>query len=192
VNARSREHRRTADAARRLAGHELRILLIVAAAAETHPGGMTDALTRLAKFDFLVRHPAFAAEALDGLSPDDPRLHLSEDDAPRREDRFLLPYHYGPWDERYLPVVGALIGRDLLTARPVSLSQISRDLVLLPTPSGRTLAEESARSTVWRAVADRCTAVIDAAGSLSAEQLTALIATHLPWSGTHPLGEANR
>jgi len=171
-----------------MAGHEIRILLIVAAAARRHSEGMTDALLRLAKFDFLVRYPAFAAEVLDGLSADDPRLHLSDHGA-RQEDRFLFPYHYGPWDERYHTVVGALVGRDLLSARTAAGS---RELALTPTASGTALAEESARSAVWRTVADRCEAVADATGTLDADRLAGLIAAHLTWTGTHTPGEANR
>lgn len=70
-----------------LAYHQARVLLLVnATAAERGHNRKLDGLTKLAKLDFLLRYPALAAQVLDELDPDDPRLHLSEDEIQQPTD----------------------------------------------------------------------------------------------------------
>ena len=100
-----------------LACHQARVLLLVDAVA-SEPGHQRklDGVTKLAKLDFLVRYPALASVVLDDLDPDDRKLHLSAGDqlAPTDVEDPMTRYKYGPWDDRYYPVVGALVSRGLL------------------------------------------------------------------------------
>src|SRR5262245_53141216 len=95
-----------------LAYHQMRILLLVARVAAT-PGHQRklDGLTKLAKLDFLVRYPALASRVLSELDPQDYRLHLSQspEPDPTTVEAPMIRYKYGPWDDRYYPVIGALV-----------------------------------------------------------------------------------
>jgi len=100
-----------------LAYHQTRILLLVnAVAAEPEHQRKVDGLTKLAKLDFLVRYPALAAHVLDTLEESDERLHLTPADRaePTDVEAPMTRYKYGPWDDRYYPVIGALVARGLL------------------------------------------------------------------------------
>jgi hypothetical protein len=97
-----------------LAYHQARVLLLVDTVADAQGhAGKVDGLTKLAKLDFLLRYPALAPAVLDGLDPADARLHLSEEDQaePADVEAPMTRYKYGPWDDRYYPVIGALVGR---------------------------------------------------------------------------------
>jgi hypothetical protein len=149
-----------------LAYHQARILLLVnAVAAEPGHNRKLDGLTKLAKLDFLVRYPALASIVLDELRPDDERMHVDEHElaAPTEVDDPMTRYKYGPWDDRYYPVVGALVSRGLI--RYVRGRQGS--VALTATPAGKRLAAELAVDQVWSDVADRCVAVAQASAGMS-------------------------
>lgn len=113
-----------------LAYHQARVLLLVpAVAAEPQHNRKLDGLTKL---DFFVRYPALATEVLDDLEPDD-RMHLSEEDLshPTTVQDPMTRYKYGPRDDRYYPVIGALVARGLLKSGTGQRGSVS----LLPTPA---------------------------------------------------------
>lgn len=153
-----------------LAYHQARVLLLVkAVAAEPGHARKLDGLTKLAKLDFLVRYPALASVVLDDLDNNEPRMHLSEDDvsAPTEVEDPMTRYKYGPWDDRYYPVLGALVSRGLL--RYVKGRRGS--VALTATPAGKTLAASLAEDPLWRVVSDRCEAVAEASAGLSGNAL---------------------
>ncbi|WP_202863126.1 hypothetical protein [Ornithinimicrobium murale] len=157
-----------------LAYHQARVLLLVrAVAAEPGHQRKLDGLTKLAKLDFLVRYPALAPLILDRLDTADLRMHLTDDEiaAPTEVEDPMTRYKYGPWDDRYYPVVGALISRGLL--RYVKGRRGS--IALSPTPAGSQLAEELATDPVWTEIADRCAAVAEASEGLTGNALKELI-----------------
>lgn len=154
-----------------LAYHQARVLLLVKAVAD-EPGHQRklDGLTKLAKLDFLVRYPALAPEVLDELSRAEPKMHLSADEvsAPTEVEDPMTRYKYGPWDDRYYPVVGALVSRGLL--RYVKGRRGS--VALSPTPAGRQFADELvAQEPLWSDIADRCEAVAQASAGLTGNAL---------------------
>ena len=152
-----------------LAYHQVRVLMLVAAvAAEPEHNRKLDGLTKLAKLDFFVRYPALATEVLDNLDGDD-RMHLSEEalSNPTAVQDPMTRYKYGPWDDRYYPVIGALVSRGLLKYGTGQRGSVS----LLPTPSGRVLASELATDEVWREVADRCEAIAEASRGMTGNAL---------------------
>ena len=162
-----------------LAYHQIRVLLLVdaVAAAQGHNRKL-DGLTKLAKLDFLTRYPALGPLVLDQLSVEDRRLHL--DPAPglgaTDVEAPMTRYKYGPWDDRYYPVIGALVGRGLL--RYVKGRKGS--VALSPTPAGKRLAAELAVTTEWGEVRDRCVAVAEASAGLNGSTLKNLIYSRLP------------
>jgi len=155
----------------------MRVLLLVAAVAgsEGHSRKL-DGLTKLAKLDFLVRYPAVAPRVLDDLDSGDRRLHIAQgDDATEVEDP-MTRYKYGPWDDRYYPVIGALVGRGLLRYARGRQGSVA----LVPTPAGRSLAEALAQTESWRDMNDRCHVIAQASGGLTGTALKDLIYRHLP------------
>jgi hypothetical protein len=153
-----------------LAYHQARVLLLVnAVAAEPGHSRKLDGLTKLAKLDFLVRYPALASAVLDGLPDDDTRMHLTNDDvaAPTEAEDPMTRYKYGPWDDRYYPVVGALISRGLLRYTRARKGSVA----LAPTPTGRKFAESLMSDPLWRETADRCGAIAEASAGLTGNAL---------------------
>lgn len=157
-----------------LAYHQARVLLLVTAVSRTKGNaGKLDGLTKLAKLDFLLRYPALAPEVLDRLDIDDPRLHLAAGDvaAPTEVEAPMTRYKYGPWDDRYYAVLGALIGRRLVrytTARKGSVA-------VAPTADGRRLAAQLAGSDQWADIADRGVAIAEASAGVAGNALKDLI-----------------
>lgn len=157
-----------------LAYHQARVLLLVTAvAAEQGHARKLDGLTKLAKLDFLLRYPALASSVLDPLNPHDPRLHLAEEDVrePTAVEAPMTRYKYGPWDDRYYTIIGALIGRGLL--RYVRGRQGS--VALAPTPAGKKLVAEMASHAQWSEIADRCQAIAQASTGMTGHALKDLI-----------------
>jgi hypothetical protein len=157
-----------------MAYHQARVLLLVAAvaAAQGH-SGKVDGLTKLAKLDFLLRYPALASSVLDSLDPADPCLHLTGDDEanPSDVEAPMIRYKYGPWDDRYYPVIGALVSRGLLRYARGRRGSVA----LAPTAAGRRLARQLAEGSTWAEVADRSRAIADAASGLTGNALKDLI-----------------
>lgn len=79
----------------------------------------------------------------------------------------MTRYKYGPWDDRYYPVVGALVSRGLL--RYVKGRRGS--VALTTTASGKKLADTLIEDPLWRDVADRCEAIAQASSGLSGNAL---------------------
>ena len=153
-----------------LAYHQSRVLLLVyAVAADPGHQRKLDGLTKLAKLDFLVRYPAFAGIILDGLEDGDERLHLEDGDrlTPTDVEDPMVRYKYGPWDDRYYPVVGALVSRGLLKYVRGRRGSVA----LAPTASGQRLAAELSADASWREIADRCEVVAQASAGLTGNAL---------------------
>lgn len=157
-----------------LAYHQARVLLLVTAtAAERGHARKLDGLTKLAKLDFLLRYPALATEVLDPLNINDPRLHLGDDDVrePTAVEAPMTRYKYGPWDDRYYAIIGALVGRGLLRYAKGRKGSVA----LVPTPAGRRLADQMAATAEWSEVADRSQAIAEASSGLTGNALKDLI-----------------
>ncbi|MFF0229753.1 hypothetical protein [Micromonospora sp. NPDC005254] len=157
-----------------LAYHQARVLLLVAAtAAEPGHNRKLDGLTKLAKLDFLLRYPALATQVLDALGSDDPRLHLNDEERrePTAVEAPMTRYKYGPWDDRYYAIIGALVGRGLLRYTRGRKGSVA----LVATAAGREMADEMARSSAWSEIADRSQAIAQASIGLTGNALKELI-----------------
>lgn len=153
--------------------HVARVLLLLDAFSS--PSGETlDGLTKLAKLDFLLRYPAF----LDALRE---RLELQDDEwQPAREAERLavadpmVRYKYGPWDDRYYPLIGSLVGRGL-----AEYSKGRGRVALRVTDEGHRIAVAIRHSREWQEVASRI-AVLRRHFDLPGSQLKTLIYDTFP------------
>lgn len=162
-----------------LAYHQARILLLVTsvAASQGHARKL-DGLTKLAKLDFLTRYPTYASQVLDDIRADDKRLHLSvyNQEHPGDVEAPMIRYKYGPWDDRYYAIIGALVGRGLLKY----VRGRKGSVALAPTPSGKAEASLLAASYEWHVTADRCLAVAEASQGMTGSALKDRIYSRLP------------
>ncbi|MFD8258054.1 hypothetical protein ACFV19_03710 [Streptomyces griseoluteus] len=157
-----------------LAYHQARILLLVDAVANsTGHSRKLDGLTKLAKLDFLLRYPALAIKVLDSLSESDPRLNLSREDiaTPTEVEAPMVRYKYGPWDDRYYAVIGALVGRGLLRYAKGRKGSVA----LAPTKEGRRLADEMSQTRDWKDLSERSEAIADASSGMTGNAIKELI-----------------
>ncbi|MEJ8652665.1 hypothetical protein WKI65_32515 [Streptomyces sp. MS1.AVA.3] len=157
-----------------LAYHQTRVLILVTSVAGTagHSGKL-DGLTKLAKLDFLLRYPALASTVLDPLDPGDQRLALAPEDlaAPTEVEAPMTRYKYGPWDDRYYAVIGALVGRGLLRYAKGRRGSVA----LVPTPQGKRLVTDLAATEAWAVIKERCDAVAEASANMTGNTLKDLI-----------------
>lgn len=97
--------------------HVARVLLLVTAFSRTRKSKL-DGLTKLAKLDFLLRYPVYLEHLLETRGkPLPPVLRPTVHERQALESA-MIRYKYGPWDDRYYPVVGRLIAQRL--AEPVA------------------------------------------------------------------------
>jgi hypothetical protein len=170
----------TADKARQeaeaAAYHQGRVLLLIDTMAGKN--GMLDGLTKLAKLDFLLRYPVFLKQVAD--SGKIRGLILDGETSPTREEERavesrMIRYKYGPWDDRYYVIIGALVGRGLVEYVP------GRGRVALrPTQGGRAIATVLASDPAWRRTAARCAVLRKAFARTSGNALKDLIYQELP------------
>ncbi|WP_144720040.1 hypothetical protein [Agrococcus jejuensis] len=153
-----------------LAYHQTRVLLLVAAVSSNKGHARKlDGLTKLAKLDFLTRYPGLASVVLPNLTNESARMHLTEAESlnPTDVEDPMIRYKYGPWDDRYYPIIGSLVGRSLV--KYVRGRQGSVALTL--TPTGKSLAAEVAALPQWSTVHARCEAIAEASAGLTGNAL---------------------
>ena len=62
----------------------------------------------------------------------------------------MTRYKYGPWDDKYYPIIGALISRGLLRYTRGRQGSVA----LAPTAAGRGLADDLAEEPSWSGIND--------------------------------------
>ncbi|MBT2422860.1 hypothetical protein J7F01_17815 [Streptomyces sp. ISL-22] len=157
-----------------LAYHQARVLLLVTSVAGTAGhNSKLDGLTKLAKLDFLLRYPALASTVLDSLNPRDERLALAPEElaAPTEVEAPMTRYKYGPWDDRYYAIIGALVGRGLIRYTKGRRGSVA----LVPTPQGKKLAADLGDTEAWSTIKERCEAVAEASANMTGNTLKDLI-----------------
>lgn len=154
--------------------HLARVLLLVAACTETDADGV-DGLTKLAKLDFLLRYPSMLDRVLHVTGQDWAEGTEPSDDERLAVESSMVRYKYGPWDNRYYPIAGALLGLGLAEPRP------GRGRVALrATAAGRAAAAELARSSEWAVTASRAELLARAFAGESGNALKQLVYRLLP------------
>lgn len=96
--------------------HLGRLLVLLRHFAPSSGGGLKG-LTKLAKLDFLLRYPAFTDRILESRNLSWPLgAEPSASEWNAVESR-MIRYKYGPWDDRYYPLLGNLVGLGLADVR---------------------------------------------------------------------------
>jgi hypothetical protein len=103
----------------------------------TGSGGKVDGLTKIAKLDFLLRYPTFLEQVAATRRLTVPREIAPSQAEQRAVESRMVRYKYGPWDDRYYPVLGRLIGSGLVDVLPGQ-----GRLAVRVTEAGRTAASE--------------------------------------------------
>ena len=160
--------------------HQARVLILICTFAQTR-GKRLVGLTKLAKLDFLLRYPKFLERLLlarNLIWADGSRPTRAEYDAV--ESR-VIRYKYGPWDDRYYPILGALVGRGLLL-----LTRDETSLVMEPTELGRSMARALAEDVSWSLTAARAE-LLASHFNLTGSRLKQLIYAELPDAIDRPI-----
>lgn len=125
---------------------EARLLLLIDAFSGGQ--GTLQGRTKLAKLDFLLRYPKFfeRAMALRNVPTTVERDEAAENSIAQR----MVRYRYGPWDPAYYALLGALVGRGLITTIPDR-----NHLGFRVTERGHEVATELAEAEAWLAVTQR-------------------------------------
>lgn len=132
---------------------EARLLILIDAF--TGRSKSLEGRTKLAKLDFLLRHPTYLARMLQIRSQNlskvdsDIMLELSSAESFNVENQ-MIRYRYGPWDPSYFAILGRLIGKGLV--EPVS---IPNGIGYKSTANGRTLAQKFTSVGSWEDIASR-------------------------------------
>ncbi|MFK3677979.1 hypothetical protein ACI2IP_09610 [Microbacterium sp. NPDC090218] len=161
-------------AVRDLQVQQLRILSLVHSVAELpSTAGKVDSLTKLAKLDFLVRYPE-ARDAVRGTLAG----HASRrvDLNPSSGWSSMVRHKFGPWDDSYYPVIGALVARGL--ARYVRAK--NRAVGVSLTKTGNDLYRKLREDEAWDEVAAEVETVASEFGHLTGNKLKDAIYTALP------------
>jgi hypothetical protein len=124
--------RATPEAAARL------LLLIDAFSRSRNSARSLEGRIKLAKLDFLLRYPAYAARLLTRVHATDEEISDFTHEANPLEQR-MVRYRYGPWDPAYYALLGSLIGRGLVEVVP-----FASGLGYRTTERGRQLAADLA------------------------------------------------
>jgi hypothetical protein len=142
-----------------------------------------DGLTKLAKLDFIARYPELEAQIARVLFGSD----SVEQSIPEFSTLTVVPmirYRYGPWDERYYPVIGALVGRGLIRYAKGKRGAIGFSI----TPLGKKLVQALNANAAWAPVVARYSHTADRFGVQNGNRLKDAIYKALPDLASTPFG----
>ncbi|MEV8626038.1 hypothetical protein [Streptomyces sp. NPDC051079] len=123
---------------------QARLLLLIDAFGK--PG--VEGRMKLAKLDFLLRYPDRFATLMQMRAP---AVQVGENPwLTGAIEQRMIRYRYGPWDPAYYGLLGALIGKQLITTQ-----QRGNLAVYAVTEAGHAVATALAAADSWRAVRDR-------------------------------------
>ncbi|MCZ4498335.1 MAG: sle2 [Marmoricola sp.] len=165
---------------KRLDAHTGRVLILLRYFGPTADKPL-EGLTKLAKLDFLLRYPVFTERVLAargdswmlGTQP-------TEDEEKAVESR-MVRYKYGPWDDRYYPILGGLVGMGL-----VDLTKKGRTLVMCLTTEGASVASALAAEDEWTQE-DLRALFLHSQFNVTGSKLKTMIYTELPDVVDRPL-----
>ena len=125
---------------------EARLLLLIDAFSGGEEG--LQGRTKMAKLDFLLRYPRFFNRAMRLRNV---TTEIATDPAEENNiESRMVRHRYGPWDPSYFALLGALLGRGLITTVPRR-----NYLGLRTTKLGHEVATDLAASEAWEEVAAR-------------------------------------
>ncbi|MEV7507849.1 hypothetical protein AB0O57_07865 [Streptomyces sp. NPDC091201] len=153
--------------------HLARLLILI-----SHFGGPgskgIDGITKLAKLDFLLRYPSFTDRLLPSRNASWPLGCEPNDNEREAVESRSIRYKYGPWDNRYYPLLGRLVGYGLAE----SFRGRSGVVVRLTEP-GAQLARQLGQSEEWQVVDGR-SEMLSSRFNLQGNRLRKMIYEALP------------
>lgn len=146
--------------------HIARVLLLI----DTFTGksAVLRGLPKLARLDFLLRFPVYLEALLDERGRPLPFALRPTYHERRAPEAALIRWKYGPWDHRYYPMLGRLVGQALVQA------DITGGILVLRTTDNGRQAAASLDGASWQLVRERARALRRGA-DVSAERLGGLI-----------------
>ncbi|WP_328298928.1 hypothetical protein OG389_14690 [Streptomyces sp. NBC_00435] len=162
--------------------HLARLLILLREFGSPGSPGL-DGLTKLAKLDFLLRYPSFTDKLLPTRNAQWPLgCEPSPDEREAIESR-MIRYKYGPWDDRYYPLLGRLIGYGLAE----TVNGKGKVCIRL-TETGEGFAGQLSSADEWAVVAAR-SSMLRKSFNLTGNRLKNLIYDALPETIDRPLRE---
>lgn len=153
---------------------QIRVLILVAeVAAIAGNANKLDGLTKLAKLDFLSRYPdvqPLVARELYGIEPTADTNDVLSSDLP------MIRHKFGPWDDRYYPVIGALVGRGLANYAKGRRGSVAISL----TADGKKVIRSLREDSRWSPVFDSYSRVASGFGLETGNRLKDAIYAALP------------
>ena len=137
-------------------------------------GAWLAGLTKLAKLDFLLRYPAMTDRLLQIIGGSWPLGAEPLEAEELAVESRMIRYKYGPWDDRYYPLLGALVGRGL-----IEIDGTKSAMRMRLTELGGQAAAELASSEEWSRVALRAE-LLKQSFNLSGNRLKEMIYENLP------------
>lgn len=153
--------------------HLARLLILLSYFGRPESKGL-DGLTKLAKLDFLLRYPSFTDRLLSTRNASWPLGCEPSDDEREAVESRMIRYKYGPWDNRYYPLLGKLVG--------CGLAETSRgrgSITIRLTEVGAEIADRLAHSEEWYVYAGR-SEMLSKRFNLTGNRLKGMIYESLP------------
>lgn len=159
--------------------HAARVLLLLASFDEIK------GLTKLAKLDFLLRYPVML-ERLAGRLPSEISNLIQPTEVERLAvESKMIRYKYGPWDDKYYPMLGVLIGMGLVTSKRL---KTNGRIDIRIAPAGREVTRLLGAHEAWSLIEDRCK-FLASDFDYTGNELKEMIYRHLPDVVNRPLRE---
>lgn len=164
--------------------HLGRLLLLLYAKDKKSPKYKTiEGITKLAKFDFLLRYPNCLERALieDGKNPE---IANVQDYERTTIETKMIRFRYGPWDDRYRRWIGLLVARGLVTTF-VKGKTVHVGL----TERGRQVSEELSYRPEFDQISQRSDLIVKSFNKYSATKIKNFIYQVFPEIETMQWGE---
>jgi len=158
-------------------------LLLILLATESNSSKPMKGITKLAKFDFLLRYPNCLERALDAVQKDHKDANVKEFERTTIESK-MIRFKYGPWDDRYRRWIGLLVSQGL-----VSVDFKGRTVLINLTEQGKKVANLFASDVTYHDLFERSQIVHKAFGSYSASKIKNFIYKVFPELETMKWGD---
>jgi len=158
-------------------------LLLLLQAKDLRAAKTIEGITKLAKYDFLLRYPNCLERALEAAKKRPERAEVKEHERTTIETK-MIRFRYGPWDKRYRRWIGLLVARGLATTG-IKGKTVHVGL----TEKGRQIAEQLSQNEEFHDTKMRSDLIVSAFGSYSATRIKDFIYEVFPELETMKWGD---
>lgn len=158
-------------------------LLLLLKAKDSKPSKTIEGITKLAKYDFLLRYPNCLERALLAANKKPEVAAVKPHERTTIETK-MIRFRYGPWDKRYRRWIGLLVARGLATTF-VQGKTVHVGL----TERGRQIATLLSENEDFTDIKERSDLIVSAFGNYSASRIKSFIYDVFPEIETMTWGE---